>query len=87
MNPKPVLHLRSSVTRLHCRPAELYLGAGTIQGSFQIICFFDKNVYAPDTVQEWIEEVHNAAYWYLGKDTGSAGLDNKDPLSRVQTKL
>jgi hypothetical protein len=85
MNPKPVLHLRSSVTRLHCRPAELYLGAKTSRGILQIICFFDKNVYAPDLVQEWIKEAHGATNWYLGKD--SVELDSKDLTAPVQTKL
>lgn len=67
------LHLVSSQTRLHCRPAELYLGAATTRQQLHLNVYWDNNVYEEDTVNEWLMEVRNAVQFYLGLDGKSTG--------------
>lgn len=62
----PVLHIYATGTRLHCRPAELYLGASTFSQQLSFFVFWDKNVFDSETVEEWLGEVHRAAEFYLG---------------------
>ncbi|KZT28425.1 hypothetical protein NEOLEDRAFT_1086705 [Neolentinus lepideus HHB14362 ss-1] len=64
--PPIVLTILDSYTLLHCRPAELYLGATTSRDMLYINVFWDGNVYDSKLVKEWLEEVKNAALWYLG---------------------
>ncbi|KAG6866976.1 hypothetical protein C0991_003892 [Blastosporella zonata] len=60
------IFLHASGVRLHCRPAELYLGASTIQKRLHLFIYWDKNVYEEDVVKEWLEEVRGAAEVFLG---------------------
>ncbi|VDC01216.1 unnamed protein product [Peniophora sp. CBMAI 1063] len=54
---------------LRCRPAELYLGAATIQERLQVFIYFDANVYTEEDVQEWLHEVKEAMMCYLCEQT------------------
>lgn len=64
----PILHLLSSDLRLRCRPGELYLGASTFHSQLCLKFFWDGNVFDGATVKEWLDEVREAAIWYLGQD-------------------
>ncbi|TFK55121.1 hypothetical protein OE88DRAFT_1001759 [Heliocybe sulcata] len=64
--PPTVLTIIDTCTLLHCRPAELYLGASTSRDKLYMNVFWDGNVYDSDLVKEWLDEVKNAAVWYLG---------------------
>ncbi|KAG5635532.1 hypothetical protein H0H81_010944 [Sphagnurus paluster] len=68
----PQLLLHKTQTRLHCRPAELYLGASTKRQQLHIHVFWDMNVYDEDVVKEWLEEVREATVVYLGGETSPA---------------
>jgi hypothetical protein len=63
----PVLHIYAHGTRLHCRPAELYLGASTTRQQLDFYVFWDQNVFDRETVEEWLGEVRGAAEFYLGQ--------------------
>jgi hypothetical protein len=65
---RPVLHVHSSSTQLHCRPAELYLGASSSQNRLNVGIFWDGNVFEEAVVEEWLDEVLKATLWYLGLD-------------------
>ncbi|KAG6917961.1 hypothetical protein DXG01_017145 [Tephrocybe rancida] len=67
----------TSGVKLHCRPAELYLGASTVQQKLHLSVFWDKNVYDENLVTEWLNEVREAAYVFLG-----GGV-----MSQVQARL
>ncbi|OJA14295.1 hypothetical protein AZE42_10486 [Rhizopogon vesiculosus] len=71
--------LESSGGYLHCRPNELYLGATTSRKQLHLSVFYDGNVYQESVVQEWVEEVKDAALWYLGQSHSNEG--------RVEAKL
>ena len=62
----PILHVYNSGTRLHCRPAELYLGASTFNQQLSFFVFWDQNVFDREVVSEWLEDVRSAAEFYLG---------------------
>jgi hypothetical protein len=68
-----------SRTYVHTRPAELYVGAGTLRKQLYFDVFYDGNVYQENVVQEWLEEVKDAALWYLGQSHSDEG--------RIQAKL
>ncbi|KII88404.1 hypothetical protein PLICRDRAFT_161464 [Plicaturopsis crispa FD-325 SS-3] len=69
---EPVLRVQSAATHLRCRPGELYLGASTSGGQLHLTVFYDANTYSPPLVREWLQEVREAAIWYLGDtSTGS----------------
>ncbi|KAF9219485.1 hypothetical protein BS17DRAFT_717203 [Gyrodon lividus] len=63
---KPTLCVEYWRTHLHCRPAELYLGASQCHERLQYNVFYDGNVYDDDVVREWLIEVREATLWYLG---------------------
>lgn len=65
------LHLIKSVTRLRCRPTELYLGAVTARGQLRLNVFWDENVYQREVVEEWLDEVRRATEWFLGTEDGT----------------
>lgn len=73
------LVLEYSRTYLHARPAELYVGAATLHKQLHFEIFYDGNVYQKNVVQEWLEEVKDAALWYLGQSHSDEG--------RTQAKL
>lgn len=62
----PRLRLLSAAHSLRCRPGELYLGASTSQGQMSIFTCIDANTWDPQLVLEWMEEVKDAALFYLG---------------------
>jgi hypothetical protein len=64
---------------LHARPAELYVGAATSRKQLHLSVFYDGNVYEESVVREWLEEIKDAALWYLGQ----CDLDE----GRTQAKL
>ncbi|EJD06369.1 uncharacterized protein FOMMEDRAFT_165197 [Fomitiporia mediterranea MF3/22] len=70
------LWVRDTEIYLRCRPGELYLGAFTSCGDLKFVTFVDANVYDPDIVQEWMEDVKAATVYYLGslsdEDVGGA---------------
>ncbi|EPQ58332.1 hypothetical protein GLOTRDRAFT_137071 [Gloeophyllum trabeum ATCC 11539] len=61
-----ILKVLDARTLLHCRPTELYLGAATSRKILHLNVFWDGNVYDTGLVHEWLDEVKNAAVWYLG---------------------
>jgi len=63
----PGLRLERDMTRLRCRPGELYLGARTQYGQMHIHVFFDGNVVEEDVAREWMDEVEMALEYYLGR--------------------
>ncbi|KAH9484367.1 hypothetical protein JR316_0003848 [Psilocybe cubensis] len=65
---EPLISLKSSTTRLRCRPTELYLGASTSHDHLTLTVYWDNNVYEEDIVTEWLNEVKLAAEFYLGSD-------------------
>ncbi|KAF8077876.1 hypothetical protein FPV67DRAFT_17561 [Lyophyllum atratum] len=77
---KPSLSLHTSGTQLHCRPAELYLGAATTRQRLHLNIFWDMNVYDEDTIKEWLDEVRGATEVYLG---GKEIIMTKKPLTRL----
>jgi len=68
-----------SITRLRCRPAELYVGAVTLRKQLAFGLFYDGNVYQENLVQEWLDEIKGATSWYLGQFHSGEG--------RTQAKL
>lgn len=64
---------------LHVRPAELYVGAVTSRKQLYLSVHHDGKIYEESVVQEWLEEIKNAALWYLGQSHSDNG--------RMQTKL
>ncbi|KAG6845345.1 hypothetical protein H0H87_010802 [Tephrocybe sp. NHM501043] len=60
------LFLHATSVRLHCRPAELYLGASTVQKRLHMSVFWDKNIYEEDAVKEWLTEIQEATEIFLG---------------------
>jgi len=63
----PILRIYASGSRLHCRPAELYLGASTVQQQLGLYVFWDQNAFDREMVEEWLGEVRGAAEFYLGQ--------------------
>ena len=47
---------------------ELYLGAETSRDQLHMHCFFDKNVFDREVVEEWLAEIRAATLHYLGGD-------------------
>lgn len=72
-NNSPILRILEAVSRLHARPAEFYLAAGTSRGILGLQIIFDKNVYDVPTTQEWLDEVIAGAEWYLGQESDARG--------------
>ncbi|KAF7338232.1 hypothetical protein MVEN_02048400 [Mycena venus] len=72
-NP-PLLRLQSSQQLLHCRTGELYLGAGGSSEQLSLVLYWDKNVYSPEIVQEWVDETARAMNYYLGSGEALAKL-------------
>ncbi|KAH8915067.1 hypothetical protein BT69DRAFT_940564, partial [Atractiella rhizophila] len=57
---------RSTVrSDLRLRHGEFYLGSHTLDGVLKIWVKFDANVWALEMVKEWLEEIVDAAKWYL----------------------
>ena len=50
---------------LHCRPAELYLGASTFRQTLGFHLFWDGNVYDAEVVHDWLGELMGTARAYL----------------------
>jgi len=63
----PRIVVENATTRLHTRPAELYLGALTSRGQLNMYVSYDANVYEGEVVKEWLDEVRGAVLWYLGQ--------------------
>ncbi|KAJ7583480.1 hypothetical protein C8J56DRAFT_830760 [Mycena floridula] len=59
------LHHHRTATSLHCRPAELYLGAATTRKQLHLSIFWDGNVYERDVILEWLNEVQSAIRHYI----------------------
>ncbi|KAF5380923.1 hypothetical protein D9615_004016 [Tricholomella constricta] len=78
-SPTPRLYLHTSGTKLHCRPAELYLGASTTRQQLHLNVFWDMNVYDEDTVKEWLHEVREATKVFLEGDAAT--------IKKPQTRL
>ncbi|KDR81680.1 hypothetical protein GALMADRAFT_239796 [Galerina marginata CBS 339.88] len=64
----PLVQLKTSVTRLRCRPMELYLGAATRRQQLHLSVFWDNNVFNEDLIMEWLDEVRQATDFYLGHE-------------------
>jgi len=60
------LQLGQVVSRLRCRPGELYLGSVTMQKQLRAFVHFDSNVFDKDLTNEWLEEIRLALEFYLG---------------------
>ena len=60
------LQLGQVVSRLRCRPGELYLGAVTTQNQLRAFVHFDSNVFDECLTNEWLEEIRMALEFYLG---------------------
>lgn len=67
----PTLHLHTNRNLLRCRPAELYLGASTTLQQLHLAVFWDMNVFDDETVEEWLQEVHDATAFFLGMKRGA----------------
>lgn len=64
----PPVRFRLKITHdLRCRPGELYLGASTTRGQLSFFSHIDANSFDPGMVLEWMEEVKDAALFYLGQ--------------------
>ena len=64
-SPPVRLRIADYLIHLRCRPSELYLGALTMRGQMQFFSYSDANIYDPLIVKEWMDEVCNAAMYYL----------------------
>jgi len=53
------------MSRLRCRPTELYLGAATTRGQLHLHVFWDSNVYDDEMVAELLSEVKMATEFYF----------------------
>ncbi|KAF9231022.1 hypothetical protein BU15DRAFT_56635 [Melanogaster broomeanus] len=62
---EPKIVVEDSRALLHARPAELYLGAATRHKQLDVHAFYDENVFEEAVVREWLDEVKDAAMWYL----------------------
>lgn len=90
----PTIAVENARTRLHTRPAELYLGAASSRGQLHMLVFYDANVFEEGVVREWLDEVREAVLWYLGQTHRSRHArqgDGDDGCigngQRVQVKL
>ena len=63
----PRIVVENAMTRLHTRPAELYLSALTARDQLNMYVSYDANVYEEGVVREWLDEVRGAVLWYLGQ--------------------
>ncbi|KAK0463978.1 uncharacterized protein EV420DRAFT_1638899 [Desarmillaria tabescens] len=61
----PRIYLRCSGLRLRCRPGEIYLGASTFRNELELVVYWDNNVTDRAIIEEWLQEVKNAASYYL----------------------
>lgn len=68
-NAPPILRLHALGTKLRCRPEELYLGASTYRKKLSLAIQSDGNVFEDEVISEWLDEVKNATWFYLGQDT------------------
>ncbi|KAF8910994.1 hypothetical protein CPB84DRAFT_1763081 [Gymnopilus junonius] len=73
-NNDPLVLLKSSTTKLRCRPTELYLGAATRNKQLHLWTSWDGNVYEEDLVKEWLEDVKQATKFYLGRSINPHAL-------------
>ncbi|KAG9311798.1 hypothetical protein JVU11DRAFT_8045 [Chiua virens] len=73
----PKITLISANYHLHSRPAELYLGASTSAGQLRLYIYYDRNVFEPDVVREWLDEVKAAILWYLGRTHQSCQIQQR----------
>ncbi|KAF9234349.1 hypothetical protein BU15DRAFT_52718 [Melanogaster broomeanus] len=64
---EPRIAVEYSRVHLHTRPGELYLGAATARKQLHMNVFYDLNVFEEAIVREWLDEVKDAAVWYLGQ--------------------
>ena len=66
--PTPPVRFRlsSSTLDLRCRPGNLYLGSLSIRGRILLTTWVDSNTFDPELALEWMEEVRDAALFYLG---------------------
>ena len=62
---QPSLKLLRVRSFLHCRPAELYLGASTFRKQMKFHVFWDGNVYDNEVVRDWLEELVETSKVYL----------------------
>ncbi|KAJ8517557.1 hypothetical protein ONZ45_g5259 [Pleurotus djamor] len=70
---QPLIRITSAQTHLRCRPGELYLGSHTSRQQLNMFVFFDGSTYDPKVVEEWLNEVKDAAVWYLGRESANEG--------------
>ncbi|KAF9230580.1 hypothetical protein BU15DRAFT_91084 [Melanogaster broomeanus] len=70
---EPKIVVEDSRALLHARPAELYLGAATRHKQLDVHAFYDENVFEEAVVREWLDEVKDAAMWYLGQSHAAEG--------------
>ncbi|KAF5315871.1 hypothetical protein D9611_004763 [Ephemerocybe angulata] len=61
----PALKLLQVRSFLHCRPAELYLGASTFRHKLKFHIFWDGHVYEDDVVKDWLKELIDSTLVYL----------------------
>lgn len=65
MTPKVVVE--NSTIHLRVYPAEIYLTADSINGLLNMHAIYDGNVYEAGVIREWLDELREAALWYLGQ--------------------
>ncbi|KAH6908840.1 hypothetical protein BKA70DRAFT_1103346 [Coprinopsis sp. MPI-PUGE-AT-0042] len=62
---RPTVKLLRVRSFLHCRPAELYLGASTFRKQMKFHIFWDGNVHEEEVVEDWLLELVEASKVYL----------------------
>lgn len=69
---KPMMTLHYASHLLRCRPGELYLGASTSRGQLGFFCCVDISTHDIHLVEEWMEEVKQAALYFLASNPAKA---------------
>lgn len=61
------LHLHAFRCNFRCRPTHLWLGAHSSRQQLLIMIYWDANVYEAELISEWLDEIREAIYFYLGQ--------------------
>jgi hypothetical protein len=68
---EPAIKLLFNRTYLRCRPTEIYLGCATTRGKMVMHVYYDGNAFEDAVVEEWLNEVRDAAAYYLASHPNS----------------
>lgn len=63
----PKIAVENVTAHLHIRPAQLYLGTGSVRGQLNLYGIYDGHVFEEGVIKEWLGEVRGAVLWYLGQ--------------------